>query len=55
MSDNNYKVVSTWNKRGSRWVNQGDDKWVRESNNDRLMMVIMDVGGRKVTRHVKAD
>jgi len=55
MSNNKYKVVSNWNKRGSRWVNQGDNKWSRESNNDKLAMVIMTVDGKSVTRHVRVD
>jgi len=46
-----YQLVSEWNKPGSKWVKNGDD-WSREKTGKKMAMVIMEVGGRKVTRHV---
>jgi len=49
----NYKIVSKWNKPGSRWTKAGDN-YVRErTGKTNMHMVIMTVDGKSVTRHIE--
>lgn len=52
------KVVSIYNKRPMKWVKSGDT-WARVPvhvpYHQKMAMVIMDVEGKKVTKHVLID
>jgi hypothetical protein len=52
MSNKNYTVISHWNKPGSRYV-KTENGGFREKTGKKMMMVIMEVNGKKVTRHVE--
>jgi hypothetical protein len=46
-----YTIISKWNKPGSRWVNT-EKGGFREKTGKTMAMVIMEVNGKKVTRHI---
>jgi hypothetical protein len=52
MSNKSHTVISYWNKPGSRWVST-EKGGHRETTGKKMAMVITEVNGKKVTRHVE--